>query len=266
MPAYFNSPSSRPAAPTNYNNSPTSPAAVVSNYQNSPFVLPPGTPYLWYDAQDINLGGNAGINDGDPIGTWKNKGSAGVAGDLTQAVGGSRPALKKVGLAGKLNNLSTVQFSGGTKSIAVAAGLTINQPDMVTIVVKTTNAALAQAFYQFGAGYSQQFAVSGAGLWQLYAGTQYTSALAITANSYFLLLTTWNAASTVFRINKVGDPGITTPGANNATGLTLGFDPVAPGSPMTGEIAEMLVHTGTPPTAANVEAYYDAKYGAGWPQ
>jgi hypothetical protein len=250
-----------------YFNSPNGPPSPLANYFDSPAANPPGTTYLWYDAQDISLSNNnLGINDGDPIGTWKNKGSAGSAGDITQATGGNKPTFKLLGASGKLNNRSTIQFSGGSKSLAVAAGLTVNQADMVALVVKTTNAALAQVFYQFGAGYSQQFGVSGTGLWQLYAGIQYTSALAIAANQYFLLLATWNGASTVFRINKVADPGITTPGTNNATGLTVGFDPVAPGSPMTGEIAEMLVYTGTLPAVADVEAYFDQKYGSGWPQ
>lgn len=262
MPAYFNSPSSRPTALTNYTNSPTSPAAVVTNYQNSPFGLPPASPYLWYDAQDINLGGNAGILDTDPIGTWKNKGSAGVAGDLTQAVGANKPLFKKLGLAGKLNNLSTVTF--GAKWVTVAAGLSVNQPDLVAIVLKTTNLN-SIVVYQMTAGGAQQLAINPVGgFWELYAGTVQNTSIAATINNYHLLLTTWNAASTGFRADLATGTVPGTVGTQNGTGFTLGSDPGGL-NPMAGEIAECIVWN-TVPANADVEGYFNAKYGSTWPQ
>lgn len=49
---------------------------------------------LWLDGFDINLLGNSGISNDDPIGTWKNKGASGAALDVTQAVAGNKPLFK----------------------------------------------------------------------------------------------------------------------------------------------------------------------------
>src|SRR6266446_5458351 len=75
-------------------------------------LIPPGAAVLWYDAQDINLLGNVGINDADPIGTWKNKGSLGSAADLLQASAPNRPLFRKIAAVGKINNLSALEGDG----------------------------------------------------------------------------------------------------------------------------------------------------------
>lgn len=239
------------------------PGSNAAHYPSSPLVLlpPAGTLPLWYDAQNINLLNNVGINDGDPIGTWKNAGIVGVPGDLIQGTALNKPTFKKLGLIGKLNGLSTVNFAGANW-IGVAAGLTINQPDLIAIVLKAT---MSNGFvaYQPSAG-AQQLSQAAGPVWHLFAGTDQDTTGSASLNVYHAVLTTWNGASTVFRTddaaNVVGNPGIA-----NGTGFTLGANPVG-GTPMTGEIVECLVYTGVLPTTASVEAYFNAKYGAGWPQ
>lgn len=224
---------------------------------------PPLSPYLWYDAQNINLLANVGINDGDPIGTWKNAGSAGVAGDLVQATALNKPTFKKIASAGKLNNLSSAGFSGA-KFVTVAAGLTLNQRDLVAIIVRTNNLGNV-VVCQSDPGSAQQLFLNSVGpFWHLYAGTDQDTSIVPTANVYHPLLIDWNGASTVFRADKAAGV-VGNPGALNGTGFTLGATSAGT-SGITGEIVECLVYSGTLPAVTDVEAYFDAKYGAGWPQ
>lgn len=68
---------------------------------------PGGSPVVWLDGTDTNLTGNSGLNDGDPIAPWKNKGSGGATYDPTQATGGLKPLLR----TSRINGLSCVEYS-----------------------------------------------------------------------------------------------------------------------------------------------------------
>lgn len=224
--------------------------------------IPPGSPYLWYDAQDINLLGNAGVANNDPVGTWKNKGSAGAVGDVVQAVGAAKPTFKAIATAGKLNNLSGVSFDS-SDDVLVAAGLSLNQAYMVAIVVLVTTTNNC-TIYRSGAPLSPTLVVDAVGpLWLIAAGTSRDTNLAPTANQYHMVLTTFAGASTVFRANKVTGV-VASPGTNGGSGFSLGSDSTG-AQQMTGTIVECLAWN-APPAINAIEAYFDGKYGAAWPQ
>ena len=234
------------------------PTAVTST------PTPPGTPYLWYSAQDINLTSNSGIADGASIASWKNKGSAGSAGDLAQATGAAKPTFKLTASAGKIGNKSSVGFDGGD-FIQVASGLTINQTDIIAIVVRTNSIAGQTVIMETNAPANCQQLSQNAGPWHMYAGTERDASLSATANTYHVLVTTWSGAASAIRANKVAGTLPGTPGAGNGTGFTLGGQSSG-ATFMTGEIVEVLVYTDGSATAAAIEAYFDSMYGSSWPQ
>jgi len=57
-------------------------------------TAPGGSPNVWLDGTDVNLTSNSGISDGDPLTTWKNKGSGGATYDVTQATGANKPVVR----------------------------------------------------------------------------------------------------------------------------------------------------------------------------
>lgn len=81
-------------------------------------TAPGGSPVLWFDGSDINLTSNSGMNDGDPIGTWKNKGSGGATYDVTQAVAGSKPLYR----VNKINGKSGVVYDNVDDTLKCSTG------------------------------------------------------------------------------------------------------------------------------------------------
>ncbi len=225
---------------------------------------PPGTPTLWFDAQNIDGLGNSSLVDGQQIGTWTNLSSLGAAANAVQATGGLRPTFKLLGSSGKINNKSSVLFTPTqwmqTPNVANQA-----QPNVICAVMKPIagNGTIADG----NDGVNRNDLLFSGGTFQLFAGTSlYNSAIAATAGSYHVLRALFNAASSTIRVNKATSTAGTSPGTAILDGLSIGVAGDAT-TPINGEIVELLVYgAGTAPADALLDAYFDTKYGSSWPQ
>lgn len=226
---------------------------------------PPGAPQFWFDAQDINLLGNAGIANLDPIGTWKNKGSLGASGDIVQGVAGQRPKFSLVASAPKINSLSAVRFTAaGSTFLTSASVASMPQPNLVAIIVRRSASADGVWFDGLTGHRHQIWYDSVANKFSLFAGTVVNANVGPTLNGYDLVVATFNGASTALRVN-LSAATIGNPGANDMTGATIGSNS-DPSGYIDGDVVEALVYNGTLPLATDVEAYFQAKYGSTWPQ
>lgn len=227
-------------------------------------VSPPGAPILWFDAQNIDGTFNSSLVDGQALGTWLNGGSNGSGGNAVQATGGLRPTFKKVGSAGKINNLSSVLFTP-TQWMQTANVASVAQPNVICAVCKPIagNGTVADG----NDGVNRNDLLFSGGTWQLFGGTAlYNSTLAATAGVYHVLRALFNTTSSTIRANKTTSTAGTSPGAASLDGLSLGVAGDAT-TPMNGEIVEVIVYgAGTAPTDVLLDAYFDAKYGSSWPQ
>jgi len=258
-------------APTHYTNSPSSVFVPLTNYTNLPAVgAPPGTASAWLDGQDINLSGNAGINDTDPIGTWKNKGSRGSALDVLQAVGANKPLFAKVASAGKINNLSAVRFNGTSTFMRSATISDAAQPNIFAIVAMSTVVNDATNRVVVDGAVNAKFHEiykSTTGLISMYGGNALSSAVNWQANKYSQLNATFNGASSILHADKTSIASGNA-GTNVISGITVGSDAVS-AEFWSGDIVEVLLYLSADaalPTLASIEAYFDAKYGSSWPQ
>lgn len=260
MSGYINSPVGPAAAITHYVNNPTSNLTPVARYVNSPgsSVVPPGTPFLWFDGQDINLLGNAGILDADPVGTWKNKGSLGSAGDIVQGTAGTRPIFRKIAAAGKINNLSAVE-GDGTRFINGSAFTALVQPVLLAVVFKVTDLTVTHTVFDGGGATSNLSIISGTGAVQLFSGAAGLPGQTIPAATWETCVALFSGAASWSRLNGAQSANINA-GTNQSTSASL-FD-IASGTIMKGMIEEFLLwNGGTLPSGADIEAYLNAKTG-----
>jgi hypothetical protein len=219
--------------------------------------IPPGAPLLWYDAQDINLLSNAGIADGDPIGTWKNKGVLGAIGDEIQATAGARPLFRRVATPGKINNLSAVE--GDTARFMTTAAIgPFSQPLVIGIVFRPTDLATYVWYSGSAAAQCEMYFTAAANL-VMAAGADSNVGLNVAAVTWQSWNGTYNGASSFGRLD--GAQGVTrTFGSGGLSGFTLFAEGASGGFKAKGMIAEAIVcNDGT--TGAQLETYFAAKYG-----
>lgn len=238
-----------------------SPPQNVPSGGNVPPSGPPGFAGLlaWYDAQNINLLGNAGVNDADPVGTWKNVAATGAAYDLIQANAATKPTFRKIAAAGKINNLSALESTDGLRHMRTAAFTLVPQPLTWAWVFRDTGVG-TQVLSTGGGANTNQTLTQGA-TYQMFAGTTQTPAPVPVANTWETIIARYDAAASTFTQNGVTVSGFGTVG-------TLGIDKIGvmwndvetAGAGMIGFLAEMLVWT-TAPTVAEITAYLNAKYG-----
>ncbi len=225
-------------------------------------LSPPGTPVLWFDAQNIDGTNNSSLIDGQAIGTWTNLSSLGAAGNAVQATGGLKPTFKKVASAGKLNNLSSVLLTP-TQWMQTANVATWNQPNTIWVVVN--NAGGGTRTFVDGNDASNRNDLLATATWEMFAGTALSdSTIAATTGKYMAIRATFNGASSSMRINKTSTGALATPGAALLDGLSIGVggDATSPGA---GEIVEIVVYNSA--TADTfLDSYFDTKYGSSWPQ
>jgi len=244
----------RPAYPAS--TSPHYPSVGSPHY---PDVLgPPGAPILWFDAQDINLLGNAGIADNDPVGTWKNKGSLGTAGDLVQATAGFRPKFKKIASAGKLGNLSGVLADGVDDTMSTAGFAAKAQPNFYIAVMRIDNTAAAWILQNGDGGGVQRNQISSAGTTlNLYAGSVYASAAAVVQGTFHTVAGLFNGATSIAYVDGAAAA------SGNAGAQPLGAFEIfaaAAGTFFTGYLIELLGYNSAQAEPA-ARAYLAAKYG-----
>lgn len=262
MAGYVNNPPSNATPVTHYVNNPTSIATPVTNYANSPGG-PPGLAGLlaWYDAQNINLLGNAGVNDADPIGTWKNAAATGATLDIVQATAGKKPTFRKIAAAGKINNLSAVESTDGLRHLTNAGYAVVAQPLTWAWVFRSTAAGTQYiSSGSNGAGNSNRTLFTGVNP-SMFAGTSQSPAGAIAANTWETAIARYDAAASTWTMNGSTNSGFGSVGALGIDSNGLFWDQLeGAGFGFIGFIAECLIWT-IAPTVAEINAYLNAKYG-----
>lgn len=225
-----------------------------------PAPTPPGTPSLWYDAQNIDGLNNSSLVDGQVIGTWSNRGSLGSSGNVVQATAGLKPTYKQVASSGKLNNKSCVR-SDGARSMQSGALTTLTQPTLIAAVALTTSVAAGIRWIIDGRTTQRDAMGQNGSPVEIFAGTFIQPGQNWSANTYQNVDCTFNGASSVCDMDGTASSSFN-PGAGGLDGVTL-FSDLAAGSLWIGDIVEVLVYNGGgQPTAAAVRAYFTAKYGA----
>lgn len=233
--------------------------SVSSAVAAAQFVAP-GAPALWYSAQNIDAVNNTTLTDGQVIATWKNLGSVGSAGDLTQATAGSRPQFNRVAQTGKLNNYSAVSSLIGTRWMQSGATGAIAQPTLIVLVART-NSNSATFGDLFDGNAARQVVYRNTLSCEIYAG----GSIVATGKSW--VLSTWHTVSLTFngasssgRVDGSAG-GAVNPGASALNGVTIFRDSGGAAFPWDGDIVQALVYAdGT--AAATVESAITSFYGA----
>lgn len=260
MAGYVNNPPGPAPAITHYVNNPTSIVTPATNYTNSPGG-PPGQGDLlaWYDAQNINLLGNVGVADADPVGTWKNAAASGAAYDQIQVNAGTKPTFRKIAAAGKINNLSAVESTDGLRHMQSAAFTLVAQPLTWAWVFRSTTAG-TQVLSTGGAANTNQTLFTTVNP-SMFAGTTQNPALPIVANTWEAAVARYDAASSTWTLNASTVSGFGSVGTSGIDQIGLFWNPPETGGVgWVGFIAECLIWTTAPPVSAII-AYFNARYG-----
>lgn len=222
-------------------------------------IVQPGSPFLFYDAQNIDGLNNTSLVDGQTIGTWVNLGSAGAPANALQATAGLRPFFRLIATPGKIGNKSAVE-SDGTRFMASGVITTVPQPVLCAIVYRATNLAGLVAIVDSN-GLREMISITAAtGALNMYAGAgPIATGQSIPATTWETILANFNGASSNGRLNGAAG-GTINVSTNGSGGITLfaaaGGSSIAPGM-----IEEVLCYAdGTTPAA--IEAYITAKIGA----
>lgn len=235
---------------------------AYGNGSSSALALP-GSPILWFDAQNIDgLGNsNAALTDGQQVGTWVNLGSLGTSANLTQATGALRPLFRKVATAGKINNLSAVQ-SDGTQWTMSLSFATQNAPNLHLTVWRATDFAQQGDLYDGAISRNILFFSLTTGGLNMYAGSAVTStSQTVAAATWETTLANFQGATSWTRLNGA-QSGNLNPGTGNLDRIVMFSDSVGTASTIAKcMIAEHVCWNGAAPSSASIEAYVTAKYG-----
>jgi hypothetical protein len=224
---------------------------------------PPSAPKAYYDGDDIDGAHNTTLTAGvSTIATWKNKGSL-TGGDATQATAGKRPLFQIVNGHGvcRVDGVDDFLQSGTWSS-------PLTQPTMVAIVAMNSTAGATQNLVIDGLSAHRIAIGDHLGALQLNAGGSFTAGNSAEVHQkYNLQIITFNGASTSADIDWCGILGLagTDVGSQTCTGITIGADN-AGGENYVGDIAAVVVWSGTLPSVQAVRDWASAKYGIGWPR
>jgi hypothetical protein len=220
--------------------------------------IAPGSPLIWYDAQNIDGLGNESLTDGQQISTWKNLGSLSGA-DLT-ATGTDRPVFQLIKEEGKLNNLAVVSTLNVDRLLSTPSFTPQVQPNTVVILMRPFVVASTIAVIVNGdsgaSAYHQITSIDGA--LTLYAGGSVDSGLDLAAGQYQKIGTIFDGASSSARVDGTTGSSVN-PGSQSLGKIQLFGD--GTGHPFIGEIVEVLVYAGTSVSRSTIFAYLDRKYG-----
>jgi hypothetical protein len=209
---------------------------------------------LWYDGDDATTlfqnsnGTTAAAADGDPVGYWGNKASAGQ--NAIQATAGKRPTLQTAERNGK----NIVRFAGTDDTLTATLSATLSQP--VTVWVVALRVDTGFVFSSEGGS----FAFHGANT-RIAAGTTLID-VTTTPTNWNVYTLIYNGASSVIRSSGAqriaGDAGTNALATNFHIGSNVNFN-----FWVTADIAEIIV-AATLPSATlitQVETYLATKWG-----
>lgn len=244
----------------------TGPASAGSaRYPDSGGVpLPPGTPLLWYAADNSDGLGNTTRVDATAFSPWKNLGSKSGA-DISN-IGGLRPAWAAIGGVGKINNMPAVVGTGTQYLHSAVLSPTQAQPVTFGVIFMSVDVTGTEVIFQCsdsGANQIQVSHIGGAHVW-LSAGGNVDTGISLQSGKWHMLTCEFNGASTILRLDGT-QSGPYNPGTALLGGVAL-FAQDSGGFPLTGRIAEWIAYPTASMSAANLEPYFRDKYGSVFPQ
>lgn len=227
----------------------------------TPTVLnPPGFPFAWFDASNIDGHNNSTLVNGQTLPSWKNLGTAGTAYDAVQAIPALQPFYRTNvanGLPAVENSVAIDRWMGST----LPAG-TIAQPIQWFAMVKAKSSqAGGGILWDCAPGAGNRIQMNFVSLQaRLFAGAFALSTSFLVVNQWESFSALYNGATSFSRLNGVQSANVN-PGAALQQGVTLLAANLAGGSPFDGFLAELIGYTSVLPFAPTVEAYLAAKYG-----
>lgn len=217
------------------------------------------TPEIWYSANDVNLLGNVGLNDGDAVATWKNKGGLGPAWDLIQSTGAAKPIWKAIASAGLMNNRPCVRGDGVNSYMLTAVNAIQAQPATWALVIKTPGVG-TQVVFSGTATNRNQLYMSTLVVTQ-YAGSGAATGQSITANKYQTHTAIFSGATSHASLDGAVS-GTTSVGTAGFDQVGVFSGPPHPSSLMAGDMLQLACWLTSPPTDAQNVASVTAHYGA----
>lgn len=202
---------------------------------------------LWLDASQLT-----GLADTDPVSSWTDL--SGNGRHVTQADSGKRPVYR----TSWQNGLPAVVFDGSDDFLRVT-GLTLNQPNTILVVGKSTTNNTA-IFDGDDSSHTHQVYRRGTGSWAMFAGTLLDSALAANGN-WHLRTAKFQGATSYLRLDGA-EIAAGAAGAQNLDAITVGgfFDGTGA---LNGDVGELLVYNAALSAGdlAAAEAYLRGKWG-----
>jgi hypothetical protein len=221
---------------------------------------PPGSPALWYDAQNVDGLNNSSMVDGQQVGTWVNLGSLGASGTLTQATASSRPIFRLVGAAGKINNKSAVEgVTVNTTFMQTSSFTAQGTVYYIAAVVKAkSNPGVAMLAGETGDLFQWGLISGNQRLFQ--GGSSPTTGQTLTVGNWQSIGAQYNTASSFSTMDSVQSANVNVTVVSGILGQFIIFNNGGINSSFDGFIVEMLAYVGTP-AIAPINAYFVAKYG-----
>ena len=221
------------------------------------------TPELWFSANNINGLANVGLNNNDPLATWKNLGSLGSGWDALQAVAGNKPLFKSTAVSGKMGNKPGVLFDGADDYMLSTVQTAQAQPSTFCVVVRQETNVTGVFNSGSAANRQQLFTVFGVALeYFLFASGSATTLKNLTLQTFHTLTAVFNGASSVGGLDG-SLSGSINPGANTLDQIGLGAGPAYPAAPANCYLMQVAgFFGGSQPTHAQLVASVAAVYGA----
>jgi len=221
-------------------------------------LSPPGSPILWFDAQNIDGTNNSSLTDGQQVGTWLNLGSYGSAANLVQATAGLRPLFTMTApvLTGK-----SCLTSDGTKQLQTAT-FTVTATPVTWLAIARQTGVGAKVVISGASGLAHQIGTNPLVI-QVFSGSLISTGQFIVANTWHQLGFIANGASSSGSLDGTAS-GTVNAGSNSVSSLSAFGDGVG-GELMNGTIAEIIAYSGalgSQPTLAQLTTYITTKYGA----
>jgi len=213
---------------------------------------------LWLDASDSttlfqdSAGTTPATADNDVVGCMSDKSGNGY--HAVQVTTANKPLLKLAQQNGK----SVVRFDGVNDNMLANFGATISQPG--TLLFAFNPKGSSANYLCDGVSPLYRWALYSIGGVHMYAGTGFSTGFGW-PSQMAIATAVFNGASSIARRNGA-QTASGNAGTNSLTGLTIAGR-VEPGSPLTVDIAELLLYTGalSTPNIEALEAYLNAKWG-----
>jgi hypothetical protein len=222
---------------------------------------PPGSPFIWFDAQNIDGQNNLTLVDSGSITTWKNLGSLGTASNITQASGSKRPTFRLVVDSPQLNLKSGVRFDGVDdvlRSSAFPTGSTGSMPWTYGMLYK--NNINTASFSTLFSSANSRFLIQTQSINLVGSTTLNTGQFTNTdAGQWEIVTGIFNGSGSLSKLFTGQVSGNV--GSGSLDRISLGGHATLEQWFMSGSIVETLIYTGSAaPLPSQIESYFVNRY------